>query len=89
MEKTKNLQKKKTGVADEDGLSKEKEILRKRVNGLIRRKRLNEVQKLLIKEEMKPWGRDKQAKVCCFEYFVFFQYGKVFFFLFCFRLYCI
>ncbi|BBH08636.1 DNA/RNA polymerases superfamily protein [Prunus dulcis] len=54
---------KKTGVADEDGLSKEKEILRKRVNGLIRRKRLNEVQKLLIKEEMKPWGRDKQAKL--------------------------
>ncbi|CAB4319253.1 unnamed protein product [Prunus armeniaca] len=33
LEKTKNLQKKKTGVADEDGLSKEKEILRKRVNG--------------------------------------------------------
>ncbi|CAL2275528.1 unnamed protein product [Prunus armeniaca] len=63
LEKTKNLQKKKTGVADEDGLSKEKEILRKRVNGLIRRKRLNEVQKLLIKEEMKPWGRDKQAKL--------------------------
>lgn len=64
MEKSKSLQRKKTSVADEDGLSKEKEILRKRVNGLIRRKRLVEVQKLLKKEDMKPWGRDTQAKVC-------------------------
>lgn len=64
MEKTKSLQRNKTAASDEDGLSKEKEILRKRVNGLIRRKRLNEVQKLLKKEDMTPWGRDTQAKVC-------------------------
>ncbi|KAG6599139.1 DNA-directed RNA polymerase 3, chloroplastic, partial [Cucurbita argyrosperma subsp. sororia] len=43
--------------------SKEKEVLRKRVNGLIRRRRLKEVQKLLKKEEFKAWGRDTQAKL--------------------------
>ncbi|XP_022158152.1 DNA-directed RNA polymerase 3, chloroplastic isoform X2 [Momordica charantia] len=49
--------------ADAQCLSKEKEILRKRVNGLIRRRRLKEVQKLLKKEEFKAWGRDTQAKL--------------------------
>ncbi|KAM1061407.1 hypothetical protein ACFX2G_026385 [Malus domestica] len=63
LEKTKNFQRKKTAVADEDSLIKEKEILRKRVNVLIKRKRLREVQKLLVKEEFKPWGRDTQAKL--------------------------
>ncbi|TQD88521.1 hypothetical protein C1H46_025941 [Malus baccata] len=55
LEKTKNFQRKKTVVADEDSLSKEKEILRKHVNVLIKRKRLREVQNLLVKEEIKPW----------------------------------
>ncbi|XP_022999624.1 DNA-directed RNA polymerase 3, chloroplastic-like [Cucurbita maxima] len=48
---------------DAQCLSKEKEVLRKRVNGLIRRRRLKEVQKLLKKEEFKAWGRDTQAKL--------------------------
>lgn len=64
LEKTKNYQRKKTLAENEEGPSKEKEILRKRINGLVRRKRLSEVQKLLRKEEFKPWGRDTQAKVC-------------------------
>ncbi|KAM1808968.1 hypothetical protein TB2_025453 [Malus domestica] len=63
LEKTKNFQRKKTAGADEDSLIKEKEILRKRINVLIKRKRLREVQKLLVKEEFKPWGRDTQAKL--------------------------
>lgn len=64
LEKTKNYQRKKTLAENDEGLSKEKEMLRKRINGLVRRKRLSEVQKLLRKEEFKPWGRDTQAKVC-------------------------
>lgn len=42
---------------------KEKEMLRKRVKSLLRRKRLVEVQNLVKDEEMKPWGRDTQAKL--------------------------
>ncbi len=69
LEKTRNYQSKKIVADTEDGLHKEKEILRKRVNGLIRKRRLKEVQKLLKKEEFKPWGRDTQAKVCgCFDF---------------------
>ncbi|KAH7546138.1 hypothetical protein FEM48_Zijuj01G0168800 [Ziziphus jujuba var. spinosa] len=63
LEKTKNYQRKKTLAENDEGLSKEKEMLRKRINGLVRRKRLSEVQKLLRKEEFKPWGRDTQAKL--------------------------
>lgn len=73
LEKTKNYQRKKTLADNEDGLSKEKEILRKRINGLIKRNRLKEVQKLLKKEEIKPWGRDTQAKVCTALHFVIFE----------------
>ncbi|XVF34354.1 hypothetical protein REPUB_Repub18cG0052600 [Reevesia pubescens] len=62
LEKTKNYQRKQ--IIDEvQGLSKEKEILRKRVNSLIRRRRLIEAQKLVKNEEIKPWGRDAQAKL--------------------------
>ncbi|KAL1097043.1 hypothetical protein V6Z11_D05G009100 [Gossypium hirsutum] len=62
LEKTKNYQRKQ--IVDEvQGASKEKEILRKRVNSLIRRRRLTEVQKLVKNEEIKPWGRDAQAKL--------------------------
>lgn len=53
-------------------MSKEKEILRKRVNSLIRRRRLIEVQKLIKNEEIKPWGRDAQAKVCSLLHTFFF-----------------
>jgi len=37
--------------------------LRKRVNGLIKRRRLKQVQMLLKEEECGPWGRNIQAKV--------------------------
>ncbi|XP_022731756.1 DNA-directed RNA polymerase 3, chloroplastic isoform X4 [Durio zibethinus] len=61
LEKTKNHQRKQ--IIDEvQGVSKEKEILRKRVNSLIKRRRLTEVKKLVKNEEIKPWGRDAQAK---------------------------
>ncbi|XP_021679241.2 DNA-directed RNA polymerase 3B, chloroplastic isoform X1 [Hevea brasiliensis] len=63
LEKTKNFQRKKTITDAQQSLGREKEILRKRVNNLIRRKRLIEVQKLLKNEEMKHWGRDTQAKL--------------------------
>ncbi|KAL0013441.1 hypothetical protein SO802_000510 [Lithocarpus litseifolius] len=62
LEKTKNSQSKKIVADTEDGLHKEKQILRKRVNSLIRKRKLKEAQKLLQKEEFKPWGRDTQAK---------------------------
>lgn len=64
--KTKNYKRKQIASDSEEALSKEKEILRKRVNGMIKSKRLMEVQKLLKNEEYVPWGRDTQAKVCSF-----------------------
>ncbi|KAL5842149.1 hypothetical protein ACOSQ3_012752 [Xanthoceras sorbifolium] len=63
LEKTKNYKRKKIAADSQEVLSKEKEILRKRVNGMIRSRRLMEVQKLLKNEEIKPWGRDTQAKL--------------------------
>jgi DNA-directed RNA polymerase len=71
LEKTKNYQRKKIEADTEEGLRKEKEILRKRVNSLIRTRRLKEVQKLLKNEEFEPWGRDTQAKVCGYLIFCF------------------
>ncbi|XP_050213879.1 DNA-directed RNA polymerase 3, chloroplastic [Mercurialis annua] len=65
LEKTKNFQRKTATCDAQENLGKEKEILRKRVNCLIKRKRLSDVQKLVKNEEMKPWGRDKQAKLGC------------------------
>lgn len=66
MEKTKNYKRKKIIADTEEVLSKEKELLRKRVNSLIKSKRVMEAQKLLKNEETKPWGRDTQAKVSLF-----------------------
>ncbi|KAK7837639.1 dna-directed rna polymerase 3 [Quercus suber] len=63
LEKTKHSQSKVIVADIEDGLHKEKQILRKRVNSLIRKRKLKEAQKLLKKEEFKPWGRDTQAKL--------------------------
>ncbi|KAI5585605.1 hypothetical protein BDE02_06G156700 [Populus trichocarpa] len=63
LEKTKNHQRKKTMHDVQESMDKEKEMLRKRVNSLIRRKRLMEVQNLVIQDETKPWNRDKQAKL--------------------------
>ena len=62
LEKNRSQKNKKTVAGAEDGLSGDKEKLRKRVNGLIRRKRMKEVQ-LLLKKEFGPWGRDTQVKV--------------------------
>ena len=83
----------------QESMEKEKEMLRKRVNSLIRRKRLMEVQNLVIQDETKPWNRDKQAKVCSphhifqkgelgpFLYLVFITFWiEVFSFCFWFRL---
>lgn len=65
LEKTKNYRSKNIVAGTEEGLRKEKEILMKHVNSLVRKRRLKEVQKLLKKEQIKPWNRDTQAKVCC------------------------
>jgi hypothetical protein len=64
LEKTKNHQRKKTMHDVQESMEKEKEMLRKRVNSLIRRKRLMEVQNLVKQDETKPWSRGTQAKVC-------------------------
>lgn len=47
----------------EEDPSKEVANLRQRVKRLIKRNRVNEVQKLLRSEEFQSWGRDTQAKV--------------------------
>ncbi|KAK2973046.1 hypothetical protein RJ640_016178, partial [Escallonia rubra] len=64
LEKTKFQRKKVDDQAQED-MSKEAEILKRRVRSLIKRKRLIEVQKLVKIEEIKSWGRDTQAKLGC------------------------
>uniref|UniRef100_A0A6M2EBM2 DNA-directed RNA polymerase n=1 Tax=Populus davidiana TaxID=266767 RepID=A0A6M2EBM2_9ROSI len=63
LEKTKNHQRKKTMHEVQETMDKEKEVLRKRVNSLIRRKRLMEVQNLVKQDETKPWSRGTQAKL--------------------------
>ncbi|XP_042002629.1 DNA-directed RNA polymerase 3, chloroplastic-like [Salvia splendens] len=49
----------------EEDPSKEVSNLRQRVKRLIKRNRVNEVQKLLRSEEFLSWGRDTQAKLGC------------------------
>ncbi|XP_058185833.1 DNA-directed RNA polymerase 3, chloroplastic isoform X2 [Rhododendron vialii] len=49
----------------EEGFCQDDELLRKRIKGLIKRRKLTEVQKLVKDEEIKPWGRDMQAKLGC------------------------
>ncbi|KVH93691.1 DNA-directed RNA polymerase, helix hairpin domain-containing protein [Cynara cardunculus var. scolymus] len=65
LEKTKNSSKKKVLIQAQPDVTKENEMLRKRVKTLIKRKRIMEVQKILRNEEYQPWGRDKQAKLGC------------------------
>ncbi|GAB4853640.1 DNA-directed RNA polymerase 3B, chloroplastic [Ancistrocladus abbreviatus] len=62
LERTKSSRRKNASDTFEAS-SKEKEILRKRVNSLIRRRRLVEVAKLVKTEETVSWGRDTQAKL--------------------------
>ncbi|CAM8942508.1 unnamed protein product [Rhodiola kirilowii] len=63
LEKTKNSKRNKSEPSTDEGLSKEKNILRRRVQTLVKRKKLMEVQKLVRSEEHKPWGRATQAKL--------------------------
>ncbi|KAK4784232.1 hypothetical protein SAY86_018600 [Trapa natans] len=63
LEKAKNDLRKSDAVDAEEDLDKEKEIHRRRINSLIRRKRYKYVQKLVKNEGIKPWGRDTQAKL--------------------------
>ncbi|PON70429.1 DNA-directed RNA polymerase, phage-type [Parasponia andersonii] len=65
LEKTKICQRTENVAHSEEDLSKEKEILRKNIIGLIRTRRLSKAQRLLVKEEFKPWSRDIQAKLGC------------------------
>ncbi|GMH13779.1 hypothetical protein Nepgr_015620 [Nepenthes gracilis] len=62
LERTKNARRNDNNNMS-DGLIKEKELLRKRVNSLIRRRRLFKVSKLVRTEETVSWGRDTQAKL--------------------------
>lgn len=71
LQKTKNQGKKIADDTDEN-LIKEKELHRKRINSLVKRKKSIEVQKLLKKEDFKPWGRDTQAKVIDFSFLICF-----------------
>ncbi|XP_021899238.1 DNA-directed RNA polymerase 3, chloroplastic isoform X2 [Carica papaya] len=63
LEKIRNHKRRNVLADNQECLSKEKAMLRKRVNSLIRRKRLVEVQKLVENEDLEPWGRGTQAKL--------------------------
>ncbi|KAF5190533.1 Dna-directed rna polymerase 3 protein [Thalictrum thalictroides] len=65
LERTKKFRSRKEIQDDEvESLSKRQEILRKRVKNLIKKKRLNEVKKLVKSEDgTSSWGRDAQAKL--------------------------
>lgn len=60
----KRTRKRDTGDSQEE--VKDKQLLRKRVNSLIRRKRIIDALKVVKSEGIKPWGRATQAKVCGF-----------------------
>ena len=54
----------KNNAGDSQEEVKDKQLLRKRVNSLIRRKRIIDALKVVKSEGIKPWGRATQAKVC-------------------------
>ncbi|KAH7861977.1 hypothetical protein Vadar_033230 [Vaccinium darrowii] len=60
LEKTKSQ---KTVAPTEEGFCKDAETLRKRLKSLIKKQKIRAVQKLVEDEEIKPWGRDIQAKL--------------------------
>lgn len=64
MAKTNKHKKNMTGAQNQEEMSRETMILRKRVKSLIKRNRVVEVRKLMKSEEPESWGRDTQAKVC-------------------------
>ncbi|GMN63565.1 hypothetical protein TIFTF001_032733 [Ficus carica] len=63
LEKNKKCKRKMIVADNEEALSKEKEMLRKNINGLIKKRKLSKAQKLLVKEGFKPWSRVTQAKL--------------------------
>lgn len=65
LEKTKMYKSKKILAPTEEGVIKDAEIIRKRVRNLIKKKKLIDVQKIVKTEEIKPWGREIQAKLGC------------------------
>lgn len=54
----------KNNAEDTEEELKDKQLRRKRVNSLIRRKRIIDALKVVKDEGTKPWGRATQAKVC-------------------------
>lgn len=64
IEENKSHRRKKKEAATEDHFNNDKEKQRNYVNGLIKSKRLKEVQVVLKEEESSPWSRATQAKVC-------------------------
>lgn len=64
MDKTKKRRKGKILKQDQEDARKETEVLRKRVKSLMKKRRANEVRKIVRNEDFKSWGRDTQAKVC-------------------------
>ncbi|KAK7281553.1 hypothetical protein RIF29_09650 [Crotalaria pallida] len=63
LEKNRSHQSKKTEAGAADSTKSDKEKRRKQVNGLIKRKRVKELQMVLKEEEFSPWGRPTQAKL--------------------------
>ncbi|XP_019463791.1 PREDICTED: DNA-directed RNA polymerase 3, chloroplastic-like isoform X1 [Lupinus angustifolius] len=63
LEKTRCRRSKETEAGAEDGADNEKQKLKKHVNGLIKRRKLKQVQMLLKKDEFIPWDRVTQAKL--------------------------
>ncbi|XP_010943346.1 DNA-directed RNA polymerase 2B, chloroplastic/mitochondrial isoform X2 [Elaeis guineensis] len=55
---------KKSGSAEVDNITKEQELLRKRVTNLMKKQKLQQVRKIVKgQDDSKPWGQDTQAKV--------------------------
>lgn len=55
---------KKSGSAEVDSITKEQELLRKRVTNLMKKQKLQQVRKIVKgQDDSKPWGQDTHAKV--------------------------
>ncbi|CAI9098735.1 OLC1v1035430C1 [Oldenlandia corymbosa var. corymbosa] len=65
LDRTKKSQRKLTSADNEEQMSTETILLRKRVKSLLKRNRISEAQKLVKSDKFKPWGRDIQAKLGC------------------------
>lgn len=65
LEKTKKSRRKGISAESPESMTNETIILRKRVQNLVRRKRVAAAQKLVKNDKFKSWGRDTQAKLGC------------------------